>query len=449
MSRLVRLFWETTLVSGESMFTPRAAEKYERARILVNLYYFLLFYVALQSVSPFSVIANWQQMDGAEAMFVPLWSASWMRYLPWKVAVKGVLLFFMSTSFVAIWAGIRYRWVRLAAFLGLFFYLSLVSSFGKIDHYLHVFTVVAFLFVFLPNHHARPTTVRSVPFLQLFWGCQLWLLATYTSSGTFKLLGIGSQLLSGEIHAFHPESLARNVAKGNLNFGYRMFFDTWLVDSPSWLFSLLLVGGYLVEFLAIFVAFYPSLHRLWGVLLIGLHASVLLTVGPDFSLQVLMVGVLLIFSPFASSGEARQSWPALALRTRKPSTGAITAFCEPDDFSHRRRLAPSHQNARPGDIRVVSQASPEFAAFLRQYPALSEVRTLVVTESTNDRPIIRIKSEGLLWLLSHSSAHPWFYRLLLLIPPVITNLVYDWNARHRRPTGTLAAAAPAPPEATA
>lgn len=237
-------------------------------------------------------------MHEAEEMFVPIWSASWISYLPWEVAINGILLFFISASFVAVWAGTLYRWVRIAAFVALFLYLSLISSFGKIDHYLHAFTIVAFLFIFLPNHRTQLASDHQSQFLQLFWGCQVWFLATYTSSGLFKFLGIASQLFNEQVHALHPESLARNVAKGNLNFGYRMFFDTFLVDSPGWLFSLLLVGGYLVELLALPVAFYPHLHRIWGMLLIGLHASVLLTVGPDFSLQVLMVGVLLIFSPF-------------------------------------------------------------------------------------------------------------------------------------------------------
>lgn len=443
MSRLLSLFWETTIVSGESIFDAQRAEKYERALILVKIYYFLLFYVSLQSFSPFYLVANWHQMSTAQEMFVPLWSATWINYLPWEVAINGVLLFFISTSFVAIWAGTRYRWVRIVTFVGLFLYLSLISSFGKIDHYLHAFTIVAFLFIFLPNHRAEPAAIHQRQFLQLFWGCQLWFLATYTSSGIFKFLGIASQFFSGQIHALHPESLARNVAKGNLNFGYRMFFDTFLVDSPGWVFSLLLVGGYLVELLALFVAFYPHLHRIWGMLLIGLHASVLLTVGPDFSLQVLIVGILLLFSPFGIRKEEwRRSWPGSALGVLRRSTQPIVVFFEPNDFSQRVVHSPHLRGRWPEYIRFVPQSSPEFAAFLERYPALSDVRTLVVAEQTSEHPIIRIKSEGVLWLIGQSYSRRRFCSLLLVLPPVITDIFYDWKARRSQPAKALAANVP-------
>ena len=453
MSKLLQSFWEAVIISGESLFNGQRTERYERSLTLVRVYYFLLFFVSLQSFSHFYQVPNWHQMHAARAMFIPLWSTHWIRYLPWEETINSILLFFTVASFGATWIGTRYRWVRIASSVSLFLYLALISSFGKIDHYLHSFTITSFLFIFLPNHHARQTSVSRTQFLTVFWGGQLWLLASYTSSGIFKFLGITSQLLNGQIHAFHPESLARNVAKGNLNFGYRMFFDTFLIDSPHWIASLLLIGGYFVELLAIIVAFYPYLHRIWGMLLLGLHASILLTVGPDFSLHTLVIGVLLVFSPFSVREEEWfRSWPGSLFGLLRPPPRPLVVFHGVDCPLSQRIVHHYLRHGWPNYIRFLPQSSPEFSVLLAQYPDLINVRTLVTKEQMDQYEVIRIKSEALLWLLGHSYSHKRVYRLLLLLPPVLANLLYDWKARNSKTAGenkaTTPATTPHPPQTT-
>ena len=427
MKSLLRSFWEATIVSGESVFVSCRSEKYQQALLLVKIFYFFLFFASTQSFSQFYQVPSWHQMQRAESMFQPIWSIFWITYLPWKMAVNGVLLFFITTSFAAVLNAVHYRWIRIATFIALLQYVSLNSSFGKVDHYLHAFIAVAFLFIFLPNHTTKSAR-RQTHFLQLFWGCQLWLLTAYSSSGLFKFLGIGVQLLKGEIHAFHPEALARNVAKGNLNFGNRMFFDTWLLDSPSWLFSAVQLAGYFLELTSIFIIFYPHLHRVWGLLLLGLHAGILLTVGPDFTLHMLVVAILLVSSPFHTPVQDWfNSWPMLSLTRQK--VHPITVFYRMECSLSRWVVQRYLRSGRPEYIRFVQQSSPDFSKFIESYPALSSVRTIVVVEQDKK---IRIKLEGIAWLLGHLPSSDRFYNFLLLIPRIITDFYYDWRSRSKQ-----------------
>jgi hypothetical protein len=71
---------------------------------------------------------------------------------------------------------------------------------------------------------------------------------------------------------------------------------------------------------SLIVVFRPSLHRLWGFMLLTFHFGVFLLMDISFELQPLVLSVLFLFSPFAPE---RTNWrhtcrqlPILALILR-------------------------------------------------------------------------------------------------------------------------------------
>ena len=71
----------------------------------------------------------------------------------------------------------------------------------------------------------------------------------------------------------------------------------FFIEHPSLAWGVALFGIY-VELVCVLIAFRPSLHRLWGVLLIGLHTGTSLILSVQFSHSMLLVGILFLLSPF-------------------------------------------------------------------------------------------------------------------------------------------------------
>jgi hypothetical protein len=194
------------------------------------------------------------------------------------------------------------RWpARLAAFVGFFLYLALKNSFGKIDHAAHAWLLSAFLLVFLPDGGRgdfASSRARRQRYLNAFWSAQALTLLTYSMAGAWKLLGAVTQLWRGEPHSFAPLALAYHVADRLLRTQSESVLGGLLLEHPLLGWPQMLAVLYL-QTTALLAAFRPPLHRLFGLGLIGFHTMVYLTLAIPFQLPVLLLGLLLLCSPFA------------------------------------------------------------------------------------------------------------------------------------------------------
>jgi len=271
-------------------------EKYKTAKVLVQIFYFIQLAVAYQAFTFNSQLPDWTDILRAEEMFMPLWPVQWVKLVNYSIACKGILLSFLIASFISTLFWTRHTIIRAISFLSFFFYLALISSFGKIDHYLHLMLVMSFFLVLLPK--SNKSVEGKTAFLKVFWFVQLFALTTYSISGLFKFYGIADQLIRGQISAIDPTAFGQNIAKSLFHTGKPPFLSEMILHNPSYFFSIILVAGYLIELAAIFFAFLPRWHRLIGSLLILLHIGIGLTVGADFLYQILVVGILFLYSPF-------------------------------------------------------------------------------------------------------------------------------------------------------
>lgn len=272
-------------------------KKYLTARLLLHIFYFIQFTVAYQAFTFNSQLPNWIELVESENMFIPLWPVQWVSLLNYELASKIILIGFLVTSFLGMLFWAKSQFIRVLSFLGILFYLAFISSFGKIDHYLHLMLVANLFLIFLPK--TCNSTIDKPYFLKVFWFIQLFILITYSISGFFKFFGIADQLVRGQTSALSPTALGQNVAKSLFHTNRPTFFSEYILNEPGYFLSFVLICGFLIEVAAVFFAFLPRFHRIIGALLIMLHLGIVLTVGADFLYQILVVGIFFLNSPFA------------------------------------------------------------------------------------------------------------------------------------------------------
>jgi hypothetical protein len=66
------------------------------------------------------------------------------------------------------------------------------------------------------------------------------------------------------------------------------------------------IGVIYFELFSIVIAFRPGLHRLWGLLLIAFHIGTILILSFSFTVNILLLALLFVMSPFHPRNQTRQ-----------------------------------------------------------------------------------------------------------------------------------------------
>jgi len=192
-------------------------------------------------------------------------------------------------------------WARGLAFAGCLEFFAFTCSFGTIRHVHHLLVITTFLLLFLPAAPAgrgEPVLEGKTAYLRAFWGAQCGLLLTYSMSGFMKILIGLWQLATTRSGVLTPSALALHAANSAFRFGIDPpGADVAIRAGPLGL-PLYLAVIY-VETASLSIAFRPSLHRVWGAALILLHLGIGLVLNLFFTSSILVVGILLLASPFA------------------------------------------------------------------------------------------------------------------------------------------------------
>lgn len=429
MRLFINAIWERTIANGKSFVASNSDEKFKLAKTLVGFFYFLVLWLSIQSFGHFSQNPEWDVILSSQDLFVPIWPTMWMSYVDWEFANRAILLYFLCSAVLACVFWKRYRLVRILLALGLFMYVAQVSSFGKIDHYNHLMVLASFLFIFLPNIRKGEKS-DGVSFLQVFFGNQALLLLTYFTSGYYKFKGIYEQEHWGMLSALSPESLAHNIAKTSIARGESYFFSDYVFENPGYHFSALLIAGYFVEFLSVYIIFKPQLHRLWGLLLILLHGMILMTVGPDFSIQLFVLGLFLLFSPFyLGENGIVDGFRAILKSVKSTFKGkskhsSILVYYNSD--SRLQQACVAMVNSSSTAIVLKRQSSPSFLDFMKQYPDLQALKSIVViSKSSGGTEEVAIKAKGLTVLFGALHMAYIGFKWLYIISPLFADIAYD------------------------
>lgn len=292
MARRVR-----RLLQGPPLLPARAgfrsqSEAYRDARVIVRCYHAALLFLAVW------LMPEWPG-HLARRDVMPLWPVAWLPLVELRAGIAVILAGYVAGALLGALFPDR-RWARALAFLGLFEFVAYNNSFGKIGHSLHAWVLTSFLLVFLPNGWCRVQTPgRAVRqrFLLVFGACQAMLLLTYTMSGLGKVGRAVAQLCLGETNAFHPHALAIVVADRLLQTNSQSLLGPWLIEHPLAGWPFLLATLYL-QVVAFVVAFRPALHRAWAIGLVLMHVGTFLLLTVHFPQNILLLALLLFFSPF-------------------------------------------------------------------------------------------------------------------------------------------------------
>jgi len=231
------------------------------------------------------------------------WPVAWLNLVDPGTFGPLVLAFGFGAALLGAFLP-ELRIVRGLVFVGLLEVLALKFSFGKIHHLMHGWLFASFLFVALPARafHARSATrVERQSTLLLFSAAQFAVAMTYSLAGLGKLLGTAYQAVLGQVTPLHPSALSRHIADRILQTNADSLLGPWMIDHATLVWPLMLATLYLQLF-AVWATLRPRLHRLWGIGLVGFHATSITTLTIDFNPNIMLLGVLFLASPFAPPG---------------------------------------------------------------------------------------------------------------------------------------------------
>lgn len=434
---VINTFWQSSIINGDNFLAPNRAIN-QRIRFQIDIFYFYILFLSISTFSPFNQFPKWDTILNSHHLFEPIWTLKWMSSIEnWGLCVKLIFCFFLVSSVLGTLVWKRSKLSRTAIFFSFLLYLSLISSFGKIDHYLHLPLICSFILIFVPSSKSNNSIDYNLP--KIFFGIQTIILLTYFSSGIFKIYGILDQELLGLKSALYPDSLAQNLSKTSFASNSECFLQSLILHSPSYFYSIVLVVGFLIEFLSIYVIFRPKVHRIWGLLLILLHAGILLSVGPDFTYQVLVIGIFILFSPFSSTendliDDIRVHFKKIKYKFSKNKNDFII-FYDGECLMCNRFLKFISKFDLPKEMRICKIQSSTFSQLIKEKPDLSEIDSIIVVETNADiSKNIRIKASGITWVLSKINLKFWIIELLFKISPFLGNCIYDIIAKNRKKT---------------
>lgn len=264
----------------------------DSAAVLVRVFYAANLYLVFRDLR---LWPDWLETTVLE----PLWPVAWIRWVGIEPGVHAILGLALLGAFAAALLP-AWRPARALAFLGLLLLHAFSNSFGKINHASHGWVLAGFLLVLLPDAGSaaleRSRLLRQ-RYLNAFWSAQAMLLVFYTMSGTWKALQAIPQIARGEVHSFAPTALSLHIAHRLLQTAEESVLGAFFIEHPLLGWPGFLLTLYLQVF-AVWAAFRPSLHRLWGAGHMAFHLMVYLTMSVSFHPQVLLVGILLLASPF-------------------------------------------------------------------------------------------------------------------------------------------------------
>lgn len=393
-----------------------------------------------------SQFPDWNVIIESKDLCKPIWSIQFLSLEYWEVSVRLIMLLFLFFSFLAIILWEHYRAIRIGVFLSMFFYLSLISSFGKIDHSMHIMLIILFLLIFIPNKSESLT--NGIDNLKVFFGIQTLLLLTYFVSGFFKFYGIIDQELSGLKSSLSLDSLAQNLSKTSFALDSEFFLSTYILNTSSPIFPIILIIGYFIEFFSIYVIFKPNLHRIWGLLLIGLHAGILLSIGPNFYIHMFAVGIFLLCSPFKEDDVTSIFGVSLFNTEKKTESvndkNGFIVYYDGQCLMCNRFLSFVSKFNLPEEMNICTIQSDRFNRLLQDNPDLADIDSIIVSEKSSDGQRIRIKANGIVWVLSKLKKRFLSLSVLYSVFPFIGNSIYDIIAKYR--TKTDKDNCPIPPE---
>jgi len=259
------------------------------------------FYVA-QLIWMSDALLHWDAFVGI-TFYWPLWPVQGFEFVGLRHGIFGMLAVLTAGTLASIFFPLK-RTCRFLSFLGIFLYVALINSFGNIHHGLQTWVLTSGLLILLPSvkkGNDSENRKKRGEYLLVIIAVQTLILLPYTLSGFYRIIQGLQDMASGHFGAFAREGFATMIAHRLIADGTQSALGHWMITHPD-VSRLLLMMGTLMESLTLLAMFRPSLHRIFGVYLVGMHLFNLVTLNIEFHGAIIVVTIFLIFSPFITPG---------------------------------------------------------------------------------------------------------------------------------------------------
>ena len=279
-------FSQTTFADSVYMLREVSNQATVRFRIF---YVFLAFY-AVSAINEWNIYKDVTELE-------PLWPVFWLNFMGENttVAIRGLMIFsLLSTLCGAVFSNLRS--FRILAFLGLIQYMGLKYSFGKTGHSLHLWLIIGFLLLFLPqNWQELKQAGKDIRYkiFSIFRICQAMILCTYGMAGLGKLGGAIYQLVSGQSNAFSPDAMELHIADRLLQTNSDTLLGPFLIEN-SIFNPVMMPMAIVVQLFSFVVIFNPKWQKIWAGALIGTHVFNSLAFGINFHPSVFLLGLFFL-----------------------------------------------------------------------------------------------------------------------------------------------------------
>ena len=278
----------------ESMKNPlqECSDRFFHATVVTRVVY------ALLAAHCFSSLRDWPVWFAENGIsFQPVWPVFWLSAeqaaLLWVVAT----LCGLGASLLAAGRA-ESRPVRIVAAVLLFLHFAIEDSRDSIRHLEHGLLWVSLILTCLPDISRSGENVRRtrLSYLRVFGTAQFMFLLFYSMAGAVKVLTSVAQGMRGDRTILHPDSGALVIAEWLLRGDAPSLLGHWFVQHRfvSWVG---LLGGVVLELLAITPLFWRRLQPLIAFGLIGMHVAIGLTMDVWFPENVALLAVLILAGP--------------------------------------------------------------------------------------------------------------------------------------------------------
>lgn len=276
----------------------RQRKAYHSANLLVQSYYVVTLYLLATQLD------RWNKWLTLEEIY-PLWPVAWVELTGIPAAVNIIMTVALLAATLCMMFPEK-RIFRIFLFIGLLEYTAFSYSFGYIGHSWHGWLGFSFFFIFLPNgkrERLEGSITRRQLYLTAFWAAQALVMGFYSMSGFWKVIAGTYQFLKGEVHVLAFDALSRQIANQLLRTDSTSLLGPFFIEHPllGWPLNL---GALYLEFFAFVSVFRFSLHRFWGLTLILFHLGTYLTMKVSFHINILLLGLFFVYSPFAPTNNS-------------------------------------------------------------------------------------------------------------------------------------------------
>ena len=261
----------------------------------------------------------------------PLWPVAWLQPIAPNVGPPLVGLAVVGFALAALvwwWS----QPVRIALAVSLLMTSATLNSFGKISHGDHMLIWMLAIAATLPTAAARgQTRADQLRRAETIWFATTTLLWFYFLSGLWKIVGGLVQLALAEPNVFSSDALSRHIAARLLQTSSASGVGDWLIAHPV-VGTVLFWGAIYLELGSLLLPFRRALHQLWGVGLILMHVGIGAAMTIWFDGSIVLVGILLVCSPWRSERNCPTVWkqlPGLWWLFRRRSTSERTLQSSP------------------------------------------------------------------------------------------------------------------------